>query len=130
MNMFSPPLTEPERSSPSSRMIGGPEYGAWNALPSACTTPLSPLVSSHRQARSRSIPPDPPPPASRARKPFLAGAGAAPVLHCRLIRSCPPAPPRLVSETLGAALVRVTLDSDTPPAAGVRGGGAAFGRLV
>jgi hypothetical protein len=25
MNMFSPPLTEPERSSPSSRMIGGPE---------------------------------------------------------------------------------------------------------
>jgi hypothetical protein len=81
------------------------------------------------------MPPEPPAAANRANRPFLAGAGATPVLHCRLTRSCPPAPPRLVSETLGADLVRVTLESDTPPpappgAVPVSAGAALDGRFV
>src|SRR3954468_19740063 len=129
MSRFSPSLLAPDRSSPSSRMTGSPTPRglAEKALPSACTTPLVPSVNSYRQPRSRSrlgaerLNNPPPPPAGRA-------------FQFRFTRSMPVEEPCLVSDTDGADLVRVTLDSET----GADGAGAAcgsgvagvFGRLV
>src|SRR6185312_11015330 len=98
---FSPPLTAPERSSPSSEMIGSlmPNGCATNAFPSAWTTPFVPSVNSHRQPRSRSscwvFLKNPPPPAGRW-------------FQFRFTRSTPPAPPDFVSDTEGAAFVSTT----------------------
>src|SRR3954453_13791438 len=119
MSRFSPSLRLPERSSPSSRMTGSrtPRGLAWKALPSACTTPLVPSVNSYRQPRSRSRlgaerlnSPPPPPPDGRA-------------FQFRFTRSIPVEEPCLVSDTVGADLVRVTLDSETGAGGAADGSG-------
>src|SRR3954451_2949663 len=115
---FSPAALVPDRSSPSSQIVGSPAPGAQalKALPRAWTTPLLPSVNSYRQPRSRSTP------AERRKKPPPWGCA----FQFRFTLSRPPVVPCLVRETDGAALVRVTLDSETPPLSPATG----LGRLV
>src|SRR3990170_2756035 len=101
MVRFSPPVTVPERSSPS-RKTYGVASRAPKLLPSAWTTPLLPSWVSQRAPRSRSMLPD----SARLRKPPVLGA---PWVQFRLTRIWPPAPCALVSEIDGADLVRVIL---------------------
>src|SRR5215469_7688922 len=117
---FSPSALSPVRSSPSSEMIGEPSLRDLNALPSAWTTPFLPLLSSYRQPRSRSMGA----PAWRLKSPPDAGRET----QFKLTRSSPRALPPccLLSETVGAFLVRVTLLRLTP----VPCGGCDAGRLV
>src|SRR5258708_4312005 len=109
---FSPSVLWPLRSSPSSEMIGGPSLRDLNELPRACTTPFLPLASSYRHARSRSISSDR---AERLNRPPPELGGRA--VQFRLTLSSPltpPPPPCLLSDTVGAFLVRVTLLRLTP----------------
>src|SRR5215469_5740828 len=118
---FSPSALSPVRSSPSSEMIGEPSLRDLNASPSAWTTPFLPLLSSYRQPRFRSMAA----PAWRLKSPPDAGLE----IQFRLTRSSPralPPPCCLLSETVGAFLVRVTLLRLTP----VGCGGGDPGRLV
>src|ERR1022692_1955406 len=106
---FSPSVLSPVRSSPSREMIGGPSLRDLNELPRAWTTPFLPLPSSYRQARSRSMADD----ACRLKRPPEDGRE----FQFRLTLSWPPTlpPACLLSETVGAFLVRVTLLRLTPP---------------
>src|SRR6478672_8631542 len=115
---FSPAEMLPERSSPSRVISGRPlRLVAVNALPSACTTPFVPSLNSYRQPRSRSSW------NCFLKKPRSGGFA----FQFRLTRNVPVAPPCLVSETLGAAFVSVTLFSETALADGAAGGGGGGG---
>src|ERR1700712_1265170 len=98
MDMFSPEVTAPVRSSPSSLIHGGRSREP-NELPNAWTTPLLPSDNSYRQPRSRSTPFVAAAP-SRLKKPPPVGAGA-PCDQLRLIRIVPEPPPDFVSDTCG-----------------------------
>src|SRR5262252_3372012 len=101
---FSPSALSPVLSSPSSEMIGEPSLRELNALPSACTTPFLPLTSSYRQPRSRSMAAP-----ARLKTPPVAGRDVQFRLTRNSPRGAPPPPCCLLSETVGAFLVSVTL---------------------
>src|ERR1022692_1021111 len=106
---FSPSVLSPVRSSPSSEMIGGPSLRDRKELPRAWTTPFLPVPSSYRQARSRSMAAD----VCRLKSPPETGLA----FQFRFTLSSPPTlpPACLLSETVGALFVRVTLLRLTPP---------------
>src|ERR1700712_2336707 len=112
IDMFSPEVTAPVRSSPSSLIHGGRSSDP-NELPSACTTPLLPSDNSYRQPRSRPTPLGAAA-ANRLKNPPPVGAGA-PCDQFRLIRIVPDPPPDFVSDICGAAWVSVTFCSEIDP---------------